>query len=262
MKPRPTLFAEVVLEPAGGGSGPPLETPIETPSVTPVIEPAARPEWAPEKFWKDGSVDSEGLAKSYAALETKFHATRTAHGEVPETAEGYQLKPAELPEGVAWSEDAAKRFATVFHAKGVSSEAAKEITQTFMELEAANHTALSEAYEKQIQDGTAALKKEWGGNYDARVGKVKSVVASLGYDPADATLFSNPKVVSFLGKVVGMLSEDSVASMRGAVAPGNSFVNGAEEAHAIMTDSKHADYDKYQQGDRTVIAKVKRLIDG
>ena len=59
-----------------------------------------------------------------------------------------------------------------------------------------------------------------------------------------------------------MLSEDSVASMRGAAAPGAAFVNGAEEAHAIMSDPKHPDYEKYYAGDRPTIAKVKRLIDG
>lgn len=31
-----------------------------------------KPEWVPEKFWKDGKVDTEGLAKSYSALETKL----------------------------------------------------------------------------------------------------------------------------------------------------------------------------------------------
>lgn len=33
---------------------------------------AQRPEYVPEKFWKDGKADLEGLAKSYAELETKL----------------------------------------------------------------------------------------------------------------------------------------------------------------------------------------------
>jgi hypothetical protein len=205
-------------------------------------------------------VDAEGLAKSYRELETKFHTARPP-GEVPENPDGYQLKPEKLPEGVTFNEDAAKRFAQVFHTKGVTKDQAAEISKTFLELEAANHEALSAAYEKQIADGTTALKKEWGQDYGEKLGKVKSVVASLGYDPADPGLFSNPKVVSFLGKVTALLSEDSVASMRGAVAPGNTFVNGTEEARAIMTDSRHPDFEKYQAGDRAVVAKVKRLIE-
>lgn len=238
-------------------------TPVTPDPITPITtEPVVRPEWAPEKFWKDGAVDAENLAKSYSALETKFHAGRPLAAEVPESPEGYELRPEKIPDGISWNEEMAKQFAGVFHAKGVPAEAAKAITQTFLEVEMANHQALSEAYEKTIQDGTTALKKEWGQAFDSKMGRVKSVVATLGYDPADVSLFSNPKVVSFLGKVVGMLSEDSVASMRGAVAPGHTFVNGSEEAHAIMTDSKHPDYEKYHSGDRVAIAKVKRLIDG
>lgn len=239
----------------------PVNTPPNTPPPAGDPPPPVRPEWAPEKFWKDGNVDSEGLAKSYAALETKFHASRPAAGEVPDTPDGYELKPVELPAGTEWHEDVAKQFAGVFHAKGVGKEAAAEITKTWLAIESANHAALAAEYEKQIQAGTAALKKEWGDDYNSRLGRVKSVVTTLGFDPADASLFTNPKVVSFLGKVVGMLSEDSVASMRGAVAPGNVFVSSSEEAHAIMTDPKHPDYSKYHEGDRNVIAKVKRLID-
>lgn len=249
----------------------PAPTPVPDPSPTPAADPApvsnqdpapvaARPDWAPEKFWKDGAVDAENLAKSYRALETKLSTVRP--GEVPDTADGYELKPEVLPEGLVWSEEAAKQFAAVFHAKGVSKEAAKDIAKTFMELEAQNHAALAAAYEKQVSEGTAALRKEWGAAYESKLGQVKSVVASLGFDPKDAALFANPKVVSFLGKVVGMLSEDSVASMRGAVAPGNSFVNGTEEARAIMRDKSHPDYEAYHAGDRAAIAKVKRLIDG
>lgn len=241
---------------------PPTDPPAPaTPPPAGDPPPPARPEWAPEKFWKDGTIDSENLARSYVALETKFHASRPAAGEVPETPDGYELKPAELPAGTEWHDDVAKEFAGVFHAKGVGREAAAEITKTWLAIEARNHEELAKAYEKQIQDGTAALKKEWGQDYNSKMGRVKSVVGTLGYDPADAALFTNPKVVSFLGKVVGMLSEDSVAGMRGAVAPGNTFVSSNEEAHAIMTDSRHPDYAKYHEGDRNVIAKVKRLID-
>jgi hypothetical protein len=200
------------------------------------------------------------MSKSYKELETKFHSNRSP--DVPETPDKYELRPEALPDGVAWDDSIAANFAGVFHANGVGSAAAKAIVAAFMESEAGNHKAIAEAYDKQIAEGTKALEDEWGTAYETKIGKVKSVVATLGYDGNDPSLFSNPKVVSFLGRVVGMLSEDSVASMRGAAAPGATFVSGSEEAHAIMTDSKHPDYEKYQAGDRATIAKVKRLIDG
>lgn len=272
MKPKRFLFAPEGDPPSGGGGTPPPTPPTppagDPPGTPPPVTPPAgtpppvsRPDWAPEKFWKGDKLDGETLVKSYKELESKLGKMQPP-GEVPADPSGYDLKPDKLPDGIVFSEAAAAEFAKVFHAKGVSKEAAKDIAKTFMELEAKNHADLAAAYEKTIADGTAELKKQWGGEYDLKLGKVKSVVASLGYDANDASLFSNPKVVSFLGKVVGMLSEDSVASMRGAVAPGNAFVNGTEEANAIMRDAKHPDHAAYMAGDRTIIAKVKRLIDG
>lgn len=34
-------------------------------------QPVTRPDYVPEKFWKDGKVDTEGMAKSYTELEQK-----------------------------------------------------------------------------------------------------------------------------------------------------------------------------------------------
>lgn len=44
-----------------------------------------RPEWCPEQFFKDGKVDNEGLAKSYAELRTKMDGSKTEE-KVEETA--------------------------------------------------------------------------------------------------------------------------------------------------------------------------------
>lgn len=43
----------------------------QTPQNQPTDQTPQRPDWVPEKFWKDGKVDQEGLAKSYAELEKK-----------------------------------------------------------------------------------------------------------------------------------------------------------------------------------------------
>lgn len=239
----------------------PAPTPAPTPNPDPPPTAPARPEYIPEKFWdaEKGAPNLEGMARSYSELERRFGATRPA--TVPESPDLYELKPAELPDGVEWNETAAAKFAAAFHQHGVSTEAAKEIGRLFAEAEAENIAAVRAAYDKQLETGRDALRKEWGPDYPTKLGKVKAIVGTLGYDPADADLFTNPKVVSFLGKVVGMLSEDAVASMRGAVAPGNTFASGTEEARAIMRDPKHPDYEAYHAGDRAVNAKVTRLLE-
>lgn len=55
------------------------------PAGIPSDEPV-RPDYIPEKFWKDGKADLEGLAKSYAELETKFSAPKEPAPEVKEEA--------------------------------------------------------------------------------------------------------------------------------------------------------------------------------
>jgi hypothetical protein len=221
-----------------------------------------RPDYIPEKFWKDGAVDHEAMAKSYTSLETKFHTARTAVVDVPESPEGYQLKPESLPDGIEWSDDADKRFRAVFHEKGVSAEAAAAISATFIEMEAENQRLLDEAYKAQLAEGKAALQKEWGKDYDRKIADIKSTVQKLGFDPADAALFTNPQVLKFMGKVVGALSPDSIPAAKGGVAPGTELSGTADEANRIMTDKTHPEYELYHSGDRAIIDKVRKALNG
>lgn len=238
---------------------PPGAPPTAPPTDPGGNTPPARPEYLPEKFWKEDGPDVEGLARSYGELETALR-NRKPH-DLPADPNGYQLKPETLPEGIAWSDEAAAKFASVFHANGVSPAQARAITDAFIEIEAGNHSALSQAYEKQIAEGTAALKSEWGDQYDAKLGAVKTTVERLGYDPNDASLFANPKVVSFLGKVAGLLSEDALAAA-GAKAPGSQFTDAAAEAERIMRDASHPDHKAYHEGDPATVGKVMRLLNG
>lgn len=229
-----------------------METP---PANTP---PAQRPDYIPEKFWKDGP-DVENLAKSYVQLEAAYRSRKPV--DLPESPEGYQLKPEQLPEGITWSDDAASKFATVFHSNGIAPGQARAITDAFLELEAQNNAAIQQAYEKQIEEGTAALKQEWGANYDKNISSIKSTVERLGFDPEDQSLFGNPTVIRFLGKVVSGLSEDTIAAAgKGASAPGSQFVKGEEEAKRIMSDPSHPDHEAYLSGNVDVVQKVMRLL--
>jgi hypothetical protein len=74
---------------------PPAEKPegtIQAPAPANTETPQ-RPEWCPEKFWKDGKVDSEGLAKSYGELEKKSSAPK------PETTPEVEQTAEQKPEG-------------------------------------------------------------------------------------------------------------------------------------------------------------------
>jgi hypothetical protein len=261
------MSTEAIIEPPPVEI-PPVETPpVETPPVeTPPVEtpPAAdAPEWFPKKYVKDGKPDHEALAKGYKELETKLGKGLAA--DVPAAPEGYQLKPEKLPEGITWSDDSAAKFATVFHANGISPTAAKGIVDTFLELEAQNLQSVTKAYDDQLKADKVALESEWGGaeGYQKQAGKISGlVIDALGEDPGDALLFSNPRIMRFLGKVVDQLGEDAQAALKGGVAPGSAFTDGTSLAKKIMSDPTHAEHAAYLAGEPAVIAKVQRLLDG
>lgn len=80
------------------------DTGTATPPVIPTPDPNApvRPEWCPEKFWVEGKVNTEALAKSYGELERKQgtapeaepvkDTTPPATGMTPEQAEAAAAK--------------------------------------------------------------------------------------------------------------------------------------------------------------------------
>ncbi len=239
-----------------------------------------RPDYVPEKFWKEGKADFEGMGRSYAELERSFHsrqpagvvvpaadappeahaAYRKAIG-VPDDANGYQLKPETLPEGVTVSEARLSKFAGKAHALGLSQAQARDLVAHVLEDEIESRTGAQTAYDNLMAEREKGLRDKWGVAYPQKVQVAKTVVAALGYDPKDPELFGNPKVLEFLGNVTGMLSEDAVASMRGAVGSSGTFSSPAEEARAITRDPKHPDHAAYMKGDQAIVSKVRRLYD-
>jgi hypothetical protein len=245
-----------------------IETPavetsaLETPAIeTPPLETA--PAEFPTKYLKDGKPDFAALTKGYKELESKLGKGLAL--DVPATAADYQLKPEKLPDGLTWSEQTAGKFAEVFHANGVPKAAARGIVDTFMELEARNLAEATAAYDTQLKADRTKLEEEWGGadNYQKHAAKIGGlVVGSLGEDPGDAVLFSNPRIMRFLGKVVDQLGEDAQAALAGGVAPGATFTDGSSLARRIMSDASHPEHANYMNGDTATIRKVQRLLDG
>ena len=273
MKPTPSspsipLMSAAVLETAGGGGGAaaaPTQPPSSSQPSTQDPQPsAARPDYIPEKYWRDGQTDVETLGRSYQELERKFHARQPAAADTPADPTGYTLDPGTPPEGITWTPEMAGDFASVFHAHGITNTAGKALVSAYLEREEAMLSAATEAYETKLEQDKRALEREWGGpaRYQEKLAQVAGFVSSLGYGTDNARLFSDPEIVGFLGKVIGMLGEDAKAAIKGAVAPGGHFTLGREEAERIMKDSSHPDHEAYRRGDHGVVSRVKRLIDG
>jgi len=225
----------------------------------------AVPEWFPAKYLKDGKPAYDELAKGYTELQKAFSAKNPMAAQVPESPDGYQLKPEKIPEGLQFSDEAAAKFAEVFHKNGIPAPAAKAIADTWLEMEAANMQNAAKVYEDQLATAKQELEAKWGGpeEFTKRQAAVTELVTNtLGADPGDAVLFSNPRVVEFLGKVADLLGPDAVAAMKDSVSPGAPIATGAAEARRIMSDPNHPEHARYMAGETDVVRKVQRLIDG
>lgn len=65
------VITPVVSGPEAPAKVAPQTTPQEKPQETPQAKPAERPAHVPEKFWKNGQIDTEAWSKSYGELEKK-----------------------------------------------------------------------------------------------------------------------------------------------------------------------------------------------
>ena len=278
----------------------PAPTPTPAPAPSPAPAPAPAPgatgyvnpdgtfaeNWHSREEFKEipnlsRFKDLPTLAKSYRELELRLsqnprtgvvvpgpEATEMQHAEyrkamgIPDTPAGYTLKPDKLPDGIAWDETRGAKMAEVFHKNGVSQAQAAAIIADYLAGEQEQHLALRTKADNLMAERERELQREWGNEYGQKMNTIKQVVATLGFDAGDPELFNNGKVLSFLGKVTGMLSEDAIGSLRGAVGPGGTFISGAEEARAITRDPNHPEHAKYLKGDPDVVAKVRRLYNG
>lgn len=88
--------ANVETTPAPEGHDAKMAAAFDASQTAVTTDPSApvRPDHIPEKFWKDGAVDVEGLAKSYAELEkAKSKGEEKPADEAPKTAD--QVTPEE-----------------------------------------------------------------------------------------------------------------------------------------------------------------------
>lgn len=124
---------------------------------------------------------------------------------VPETADAYELKPENMPEGLEFDGELASEWSNVFHEVGISQEQAQKIAQAYSDITAKQlETAtgkLNENAEAIMQEQAAEVKKAWGRNYDQNMRAAVDMAEVLGFNmdsDADMVAIRNPKVLNML----------------------------------------------------------------
>ena len=108
-----------------------------------------RPEWCPEKFWVEGKVDEQGMAKSYSELEKAQSkpADQKKAEATPDDDKAKQQVPESSIPGV--TKESTEKFTKELQEKGHLSDA------SFAELEKAGYKKpIVEAYVKGLQNDT------------------------------------------------------------------------------------------------------------
>jgi len=178
-------------------------------------------------------------------------AFRTALG-VPETPEGYKLKPEALPEGMTWNDEIAKPFAAIAHKHNIPPAAMNEIIGQYVAMQQVSADEMGKMYQAELDKGMATLKETWKNDTEKNIGFASRVAKSIGLDPTSPGL-RDPNVVIALQRVGAMLSEDKLVS--GDISA--TLQPGKVRANEIMTnpaDPMHADYSGKNGKDRQAAA--------
>jgi len=249
-----------------------LLTSAPSSTTTAPTEPVEKPEWLPEKFWRDDKADTESLAKSYQGLEQllgkkaqavfppndkstpeEVSAYRKAVG-VPDSPEGYNLKPETLPEGVNWDESVAKRAAELAHKHNVPVSAMQEFMKFDMERAAMMQQAAAGMIDTQLESGRQELQKVYGDKFSEKIELARRAAVTVGVDPSSHG-FVDPQVVKAVVALAEKLSDDRLIE-------GNQIGASSTRARGrdIMTNQSNPLYSRYQEGDPEIVDQVRRMI--
>lgn len=169
----------------------------------------------PEKFLvkaEDGNPDVlkslEKVHGSYTELEKRVG----AYGLPPKTAAEYKLEKY-LPEGVDTKPEALQPILEKFHAAGLSNSQVQAVMGVF----GAEIAAGLEANSKSFEAGQAALKEEWGDEFDKKAGNA-ALAKRAYFDEAmvkemeKRNLDNDPLFLKLLAKIGAELNDDKLPS--------------------------------------------------
>jgi hypothetical protein len=278
-----------VTPPAGTEpTAPPAATLIPPATTTPTTEPSGYvgPDGSFVQGWTDKLPEELGesrasfgkfksvndLAKSYVHLEKRLgkaasavfvpgdnatpeeiSAFRKTIGALESVDDYAKIKPEALPEGVDWNEDLAKPVYELAHKHGIPAAAVKEYLALRVQQEGARAQVVGAELQRQLDEGTQTLQKEWGADYGQNIQRVAQAVRMVGLDPDTAPGLRDPETVKIIQRLSTKISDDVWQT-------GATTNSPATSAKDIMTNPSNPLYERYQKGDQTVVAQVRDLL--
>lgn len=173
----------------------------------------------------------------------------------PEKAEDYKLGDTEF----------AKAASQKLFDLGISSKQAEALLAFMTEQDSANQKAADEEWNTQVEKGTAALKKEWGSDYEANVAVAQQAVRDI----ASKTGFGEDelnKIEKTLGSDKALKLFYSFGAAQGGVKNLQNYNAGQETPEIAAYKLKEMLADKetaklLAQNDHKTIKEVRRLTE-
>lgn len=173
----------------------------------------------------------------------------------PERAEGYQLRPEQLPEGMGWQDDLAQPFAQWAHRHHLPQAAMRELVDLHLQQRQGEFSQFAQMAEQRREDGIRTLRETWGKDFQKNLGLAGRAAKLAGVNSLSDG-FGDPEVVKGFVKLAQMLSDDRFIGGSGALG----MKAPAEEAKEIQTNPDHPLYRKYQEGDPEAVQHVRGLF--
>lgn len=263
------------------------QTPVEQPQATEqshaewiakILNPDGkfRPGWvdamgddfAPDRAMLDSMPTIQDLVKSYAATKRmvgkkleppgpdapseQVSAWRKTIG-VPDSPEGYEIKPPENLEGVQFDEKLAGEFSTLAHELNIPKTAAQKLVAWQLEKEAAlvakAEEAQAEADKVTLQEQTRVLREKWGDKFDGNINAARNAVkhlaqqAGVEVDISTHPAFADANIVALFSTIGRRMTEDP-----GLSTTSNTFeppMTEAQWAMDVQTNPKNPYYPQY-----------------
>jgi len=174
---------------------------------------------------------------------------------VPENADGYAVKPQNLPAGAEWNEGQAKEFNTLAHKLGVTPAQAEQIMAFDLARSSQAAEVQAKAAQVEFEAGKKALGEAWGDKFDTNMAVVKRACQVTGLDPNSKGL-SDPAVVVALERFARMVSDDKIVNSDSTA----TFMAGSAKGRDIQMNPQNPYHQRYVDGDKEINKLVLDLL--
>lgn len=188
------------------------------------------------------------------------------HFKVPKDGKGYKFDALKVPDGLPFDKAALPEFGEHFAKLGLTQQQVDGVLSNYVEYAGKQFQGVTVQRQTQAAESTAALRKEWGADYDANLRSAEMALGNLGDDALkktimDSGLHNNLQFVKFLHTISGLMKEDPISGKMS----GGGFAAGPQQAQqeidTLMADESFRKqyFNTNDVGHKTAVERVQRL---